>query len=144
MRTGDAGDPHEHATDMTHENIPTWDEDRPIYRQLTDEIVTRILNQTYREGELLPSVRQLANDFVVNPLTAARAYRELEEYTEPKRGIGLVVKQGVRELLLKRERARFLREEWPALRERLRALEIDIEDLLDEDSRRREGRDHES
>lgn len=119
-----------------HENIPTWDEDRPIYRQLTDEIVTRILNQTYREGELLPSVRQLANDFVVNPLTAARAYRELEEYTEPKRGIGLVVKQGVRELLLKRERARFLREEWPALRERIRALEIDIEDLLDEDSRR--------
>lgn len=144
MRTGDAGDPHEHATDMTHENIPTWDEDRPIYRQLTDEIVTRILNQTYREGELLPSVRQLANDFVVNPLTAARAYRELEEYTEPRRGIGLVVKQGVRELLLKRERARFLREEWPALRERLRALEIDIEDLLDEDSRRREGREHES
>lgn len=122
--------------DMTHEKIPTWDEDRPIYRQLTDEIVTRILNQTYREGELLPSVRQLANDFVVNPLTAARAYRELEEYTEPKRGIGLVVKQGVRELLLKRERARFLKEEWPALRERIRALEIDIEDLLDEDPRR--------
>lgn len=120
--------------DMTHEDIPTWNEDRPIYRQLTDEIVTRILNQTYREGELLPSVRQLANDFVVNPLTAARAYRELEEYTEPKRGIGLIVKQGVRKRLLKRERARFLREEWPALRERIRALEIDIKDLLDEDS----------
>ena len=85
------------------ENAQTWHQDRPIYRQLMEQIVARILDNTYREGEMLPSVRQLASDFVVNPLTAARAYRELEEYTETRRGIGLVVKDGVRELLLKRE-----------------------------------------
>ncbi|HEX6998583.1 MAG TPA: GntR family transcriptional regulator [Gammaproteobacteria bacterium] len=107
-----------------------WAQDRPIYRQLMEEIVRRILDQTYREGEMLPSVRQLASDFLVNPLTAARAYRELEEFTETRRGIGLVVKEGVRELLLRRERQRFLREEWPAVVERVRALEIDPKELL--------------
>lgn len=114
------------------QNVRTWDEGRPIYRQLMEEVVTRILNQTYREGELLPSIRQLASEFFVNPLTASRAYRELEEFTEPRRGIGLVVKEGVRELLLKRERRRFLQEEWPAVRERLSALELGLEDLLED------------
>src|SRR5512138_2016796 len=86
------------AGSMTQQ-IRTWDEDRPIYRQLMDQIVARIIDQTYREGDMLPSVRQLASDYLVNPLTAARAYRELEEYTETRRGIGLVVKEGVRDLL---------------------------------------------
>lgn len=108
----------------------TWDEDRPIYRQLMEEIVARIIDRTYAEGEMLPSVRQLASAYLVNPLTAARAYRELEEFTETRRGIGLVVKEGVREILLKRERKRFLREEWPAIRERIKALELDVEELL--------------
>ncbi|HEX7081980.1 MAG TPA: GntR family transcriptional regulator [Gammaproteobacteria bacterium] len=112
------------------QHIRTWDEDRPIYRQLMEEIVARIIDRTYREGEMLPSVRQLASDFVVNPLTAARAYRELEEFTETRRGIGLVVKEGVRDILLKRERKRFLREEWPAIRERIKALELDPHELL--------------
>ncbi|HEU4620057.1 MAG TPA: GntR family transcriptional regulator [Gammaproteobacteria bacterium] len=109
---------------------PTWDEHRPIYRQLMDEIIARIIDRTYQEGEMLPSVRQLASEYVVNPLTAARAYRELEEYTETRRGIGLVVKQGVRDLLLKRERKRFLREEWPAILARIEALGIDVDELL--------------
>jgi DNA-binding transcriptional regulator YhcF (GntR family) len=61
------------------DNVQTWHQDRPIYRQLMEQIVARILDNTYREGEMLPSVRQLASDFVVNPLTAARAYRELDE-----------------------------------------------------------------
>ena len=95
-----------------------------------ERIVERILDQTYREGELLPSVRQLANDFLVNPLTAARAYRELDEFTETRRGIGLIVKEGVREMLLKREQRRFLREEWPNVRERIKALELDPAELL--------------
>jgi GntR family transcriptional regulator len=112
------------------DNVQTWDQDRPIYRQLMEQIVARILDQTYREGELLPSVRQLASDFLVNPLTAARAYRELEEYTETRRGVGLIVKDGVRELLLKREQRRFLREEWPTVRDRIRALHLDPADLL--------------
>jgi len=112
------------------DNAQTWHQDKPIYRQLMEQIVTRILDNTYREGEMLPSVRQLASDFVVNPLTAARAYRELEEYTETRRGIGLIVKEGVRELLLKREQRRFLREEWPALRDRIKALDLDPAELL--------------
>jgi GntR family transcriptional regulator len=112
------------------QKTPTWDEDRPIYRQLMEEIVSRIIDQTYREGEMLPSVRQLASTYVVNPLTAARAYRELEEFTETRRGIGLVVKEGVREILLKRERRRFVREEWPAIRERIVSLELDVDELL--------------
>jgi GntR family transcriptional regulator len=107
-----------------------WDQERPIYRQLVEQIVARILDQTYREGELLPSVRQLASDFVVNPLTAARAYRELEEYTETRRGIGLVVKDGVRDLLLRREQKRFLRDEWPGIRARIAALDLDPAELL--------------
>ena len=108
----------------------TWHEDRPIYRQLMEEIVARILDQTYREGELLPSVRQIASDYLVNPLTAARADRELGDLTETRRGIGLVVKEGVRDLLLRREQKRFLREQWPVIRERIKALELDPKELL--------------
>ena len=112
------------------EIVQTWHQDRPIYRQLMEQIVARILDGSYREGEMLPSVRQLAGDFMVNPLTAARAYRELEEYTETRRGVGLIVKEGVRELLLKREQRRFLRDEWPKIRERIKALELNSGDLL--------------
>src|SRR5690606_30414908 len=114
------------------QHVRIWDEARPIYRQLMDEIVARIIDRTYREGEMLPSVRQLAIAYTVNPLTAARAYRELEEFTEARRGIGLVVKAGVRDILLKRERKRFLREKWHAIRERIRAVDFDARELLDE------------
>jgi len=114
---------------MAHD-AQTWDDDRPIYRQLMQQIVAKIIDQTYHEGELLPSVRQIASDYLVNPLTAARAYRELGDLTETRRGIGLVVKEGVRDLLLKREQKRFLREEWPLIRERIKALELDPKDLL--------------
>lgn len=114
---------------MRHD-AQTWDQERPIYRQLMEQIISRIIDQTYREGELLPSVRQIASDFLVNPLTAARAYRELGEYTEARRGIGLIVKEGVRDLLLRREQKRFLRDEWPVIRERIKALEIDPKELV--------------
>lgn len=112
------------------QKAPDWDDNRPIYRQLTEHVMARIIDQTYREGDLLPSVRQLAGEFLVNPLTVSRAYRELEEFTETRRGIGLVVREGVRKVLLERERKRFLREEWPTLKARIRALELDPEELL--------------
>lgn len=112
------------------DTVQTWHQDRPIYRQLMEQIVARILDGSYAEGQMLPSVRQLASDFLVNPLTAARAYRELEEYTETRRGVGLIVKEGVRDLLLKREQRRFLRDEWPKLRERIKALQLDPAELL--------------
>ncbi len=121
---------NEHTGQRMTKLAPTWSDNRPIYRQLMDEIIARILDQTYREGELLPSVRQLASDSLVNPLTAARAYRELGDLTETRRGVGLAVKHGVREVLLLREREKFLQEEWPALRERIRSLDLDVATLL--------------
>jgi GntR family transcriptional regulator len=111
--------------------IPNWSEDIPIYRQLMEHLVGRILDQTYPEGEMLPSVRQLASDYEINPLTVAKAYKELarDGLTDKLRGEGLVVRKGVREALLRRERNKFLKEEWPILRSRLKRLGIDIETL---------------
>lgn len=110
---------------------PTWIEDVPIYRQLMELLVTRILDQTYLEDEMLPSVRQLAQDCDVNPLTVAKAYKELsrEGFTDKYRGEGLMLRKGVRDILLRREKKRFMKEEWPVLRARLKRLGIDIRTL---------------
>ncbi len=112
---------------------PQWTEDQPIYRQLMDQLIARIIDRTYPEGEMLPSVRQLAGDYQINPLTVAKAYKELarEGLTEKLRGEGLVLVRGVREALVKRERNRFLKEEWPPLRARLKRLGIDLKTLSD-------------
>jgi GntR family transcriptional regulator len=111
--------------------IPNWSDDVPIYRQLMDHLVGRILDQTYPEGEMLPSVRQLASDYEINPLTVAKAYKELarDGLTDKLRGEGLLVRKGVREALLRRERNKFLKEEWPMLRARLKRLGIDMKTL---------------
>ncbi len=111
-----------------------WKNDQSIYRQLMDEIVAGILDQTYPEGSMLPSVRGLAERYDVNPLTAAKAYRELqrEGLVEALRGEGLIVRNGVRPGLMKRERARFLKDEWPGLRARLERLELDVRALYAE------------
>jgi GntR family transcriptional regulator len=114
------------------QTIHHWDEHLPIYRQLMELLIQRILDQTYPEGEMLPSVRQLASDFQVNPLTVAKVYKELarDSFTEKKRGEGLLIKKGVRAVLLKRERAKFLKEEWPQLKARMERMEIDVKSLL--------------
>jgi len=113
--------------------IPNWSDDVPIYRQLMGHLVGRILDQTYPEGEMLPSVRQLASDYEINPLTVAKAYKELarDGLTDKLRGEGLVVRKGVREALLRRERNKFLKEEWPVLRARLKRLGIDMKTLAE-------------
>ncbi len=110
-----------------------WIEGPAIYRQLMDQVIARILDQTYPEGRMLPSVRQLASDFDVNPLTAAKAYKELarDGLIDRLRGEGLVVARGARDSLLKRERARFFKDEWPHLRDRLRRLGIDMRALAE-------------
>lgn len=112
---------------------PQWNEDQPIYRQLMERLIARILDGTYPEGQMLPSVRQLASDCEVNPLTAAKAYKELarDGLIERLRGEGLIVAKGTRESLLRRERSRFLKGEWPNLRARLRRLGIDVRALPD-------------
>jgi GntR family transcriptional regulator len=112
---------------------PQWNEDQPIYRQLMERLIARILDGTYKEGEMLPSVRQLASDCEVNPLTAAKAYKELarDGLIERLRGEGLKVARGARDALLRSERSRFLKSEWPNLRARLRRLGIDVRALPD-------------
>ena len=112
---------------------PNWIEDVPIYRQLMDVLVMRILDQVYLEDEMLPSVRQLALDCDINPLTVAKAYKEFarEGFTERFRGEGLMLRKGVRDILLRRERNRFMKEEWPVLRSRLKRLGIDFQALAE-------------
>ncbi|MGH8258969.1 MAG: GntR family transcriptional regulator [Steroidobacteraceae bacterium] len=110
-----------------------WNDGPAIYLQLKGEVIARILDGTHPEGRMLPSVRQLASDFDVNPLTAAKAYKELarDGLIDRLRGEGLVVAKGARDALLKRERARFFKDEWPSLRERLRRLGIDMHALAE-------------
>jgi GntR family transcriptional regulator len=110
-----------------------WTEGPAIYRQLMDQVIARVLDQTYPEGRMLPSVRQLASDFDVNPLTAAKAYKELarDGLIDRLRGEGLIVAKGARDSLLRRERTRFFKDEWPQLRERLRRLGIDVRALAE-------------
>jgi GntR family transcriptional regulator len=112
---------------------PNWIEDIPIYRQLMELVVVRILDQIYLEDKMLPSVRQLAQDCDVNPLTVAKAYKELarEGFTDKYRGEGLMLRKGVRDILLRREKTRFMKEEWPVLRSRLKRLGIDLRTLAE-------------
>jgi GntR family transcriptional regulator len=117
---------------MTKTTKPNWNEDQPIYRQIMDSVIGRILEGTYPEGEMLPSVRQLAIEYGVSPLTAAKVFNELsrENLIDKRIGIGFAVRTGVRQWLMKRERRKFLEKEWPRLRDRLERLDIDVEDLL--------------
>jgi GntR family transcriptional regulator len=109
-----------------------WKNEQPIYKQLMDEIIAGVLDRSYPEGQMLPSVRGLAELYDVNPLTAAKAYRELqrEGLIETLRGEGLIVKEGVHAGLMKRERTKFMKEEWPHLRARLARLELDVKALF--------------
>jgi GntR family transcriptional regulator len=109
-----------------------WHSNAPIYRQLKERVVTMLLDGTLQPGDALPSVRQIAADFQLNPITVSRAYQALvdEELVETKRGLGMFVLVGAREKLLKSERAQFLKEEWPAVIERMNQLGINAIDLL--------------
>ena len=112
----------------------TWNDSIPIYRQLHQRVVAMILDGALNEGDPLPSVRQVAADFQINPLTVSKAYQELvdERLVEKRRGLGMFVIEGAREELLKSERERFLREEWPALYARLQRLGLDLKTLMRE------------
>lgn len=111
-----------------------WNDSTPIYRQLRDRVVAMILDGVLKQGDPLPSVRQVAGDFQINPITVSKAYQELvdENLVEKRRGLGMYVTDGAREALLKSERERFLREEWPALRARLSRLGLSLKQLMEE------------
>ena len=112
--------------------VYAWNDSVPIYRQLRDRVVAMILDSELKEGEAVPSVRQVAVDYQINPLTVSKAYQELvdENLLEKRRGLGLFVGTGARERLLGLERQRFLREEWPLLKARLARLDLDLGTLL--------------
>lgn len=108
-----------------------WNDNAPIYRQLKEEVIAMILDKRLQAGDALPSVRQIAADFQLNPITVSRAYQELvdEKVVETKRGIGMFVLDDARDRLLTSERERFLKEEWPATLMRMERLGLDLEKL---------------
>lgn len=115
-----------------------WNDSQPIYRQLRDRVVHMILDGVLKEGDPLPSVRNVAAENRVNPLTVLKAYQELvdEELVEKRRGLGMFVKAGARNRLLHGERQKFLSEHWPRVHATIQRLGLDPKELLDAVTRR--------
>jgi GntR family transcriptional regulator len=111
---------------------PKWNEDQPIYRQLRDRVVEMILEGALGDGDALPSVRNVAAEYRLNPLTVLKGYQELvdEELVEKKRGRGMFVMAGAQQQLLKDERQRFLKTEWPQVLASIERLGLDAATLL--------------
>jgi GntR family transcriptional regulator len=109
-----------------------WSDGAPIYRQLKDRVVAMLLDGILKPGDALPSVRQVAAEYQLNPITVSRAYQELadEAIVEKRRGLGMYVTEGASEKLLTSERDRFLQEEWPLVLERIQRLGLSLDRLL--------------
>jgi len=120
-----------------------WNDTQPIYRQLRDRVVAMILDGVLKEGDPLPSVRTVAAEYRVNPLTVLKGYQELvdEQLVESKRGLGMFVNAGARTLLLQGERQKFLADEWPRVHAMIQRLGLKAEDLLDSAAPRRPSPD---
>ena len=110
-----------------------WNDREPIYRQLRDRVVAMILDGVLKEGDPLPSVRTVAADYRVNPLTVLKGYQQLvdERLVETRRGLGMFINAGARQLLLEGERERFLAEEWPKVHATVQRLGLTLEELLE-------------
>jgi len=115
-----------------------WNDTEPIYRQLRDRVVHMILDGVLNENDPLPSVRHVAADYRLNPLTVLKAYQELvdEELVEKRRGLGMFVKTGARNRLLRAEREKFLNEHWPRVQATIQRLGLDPKELLEAAARR--------
>lgn len=111
---------------------PKWNDDLPIYRQLRDRVVAMILEGTLTDGDALPSVRNVAAEYRLNPLTVLKGYQELvdEGLVQKRRGRGMYVTDGARKQLLKDERQRFLDKEWPRIAATIERLGLDVDSLL--------------
>jgi GntR family transcriptional regulator len=109
-----------------------WNDSQPIYWQLKERTMAMILDGTLAEGDALPSVRTVASEFQLNPITVSKSYQALVDdgLVEKQRGLGMFVKTGARAQLLESERTKFLEEEWPALLNRIEQLGLDINELL--------------
>jgi GntR family transcriptional regulator len=110
-----------------------WNDNQPIYRQLRDRVVAMILDGVLKEGDPLPSVRNVAAEYRVNPLTVLKGYQQLvdEQLVESRRGRGMFINEGARKLLLAGERQKFLAEEWPRITEAIERLGLTPEELLE-------------
>jgi GntR family transcriptional regulator len=110
-----------------------WNDNQPIYRQLRDRVAAMLLDAVLREGDPLPSVRTVAAEYRVNPLTVLKAYQELvdEGLVETRRGRGMYINSGARAMLLQAERKRFLTEEWPRICATIRRLGLTPAELPD-------------
>jgi GntR family transcriptional regulator len=115
-----------------------WNDSQPIYRQLRDRVVAMILDGVLKEGDPLPSVRNVATEYRVNPLTVLKGYQELvdEQLVEKRRGLGMFVKVGAPNLLLQGERQKFLAEQWPRIHATIQRLGLKPEELLDAAAKR--------
>jgi GntR family transcriptional regulator len=120
-----------------------WNDGQPIYRQLRNRVVEMILDRVLKEGDALPSVRNVAAEYRVNPLTILKAYQQLvdEDLVEKKRGLGMFVKPGARNLLLQGERQRFLTEQWPRVYATIQRLGLSPEELMDRAASSGDGSD---
>ena len=109
-----------------------WNDNQPIYRQLRDRVVAMILDAVLKEGDVLPSVRNVAAEYRVNPLTVLKGYQQLvdEGLVETRRGLGMFINAGARSLLLQGERQKFLGEEWPRIYAIIQRLGLNAEELL--------------
>jgi GntR family transcriptional regulator len=109
-----------------------WNDSQPIYWQLKEQTVAMILDGTLAEGEPLPSVRTVASEFQLNPITVSKSYQALVEdgLVEKRRGLGMFVCEGARAKLIASERAKFLEQEWPATLNRIEQLGLSIDELL--------------
>jgi len=110
----------------------TWNDDQPIYRQLREKIVALILSGAFKEGDPLPSVRQVASDYQINHITVSKAYQELVdmELVEARRGMGMYVVQGAQQKLHNSEKEKFISTEVPALLARMRQLGVSKKELI--------------
>ena len=109
-----------------------WNDSQPIYRQLRDRVVAMILDGVLGEGDPLPSVRNVAAEYRVNPLTVLKGYQQLvdEQLVEKRRGLGLFINSGARNLVLRAEREKFLTEQWPGIAATSQRLGLTQQDLL--------------
>jgi GntR family transcriptional regulator len=110
-----------------------WNDNQPIYRQLRDRVVAMILEGVLKEGDPLPSVRTVAAEYRVNPLTVLKGYQQLVDdgLVETRRGLGMFINAGARSVLLQGERQKFLGEEWPRIYAIIQRLGLKAEELLD-------------
>jgi len=117
-----------------------WNDSQPIYWQLKERTIAMILDGTLAEGDALPSVRTVASEFQLNPITVSKSYQTLvdEQLVEKRRGLGMFVCDGAKKQLMESERQKFLTEEWPAMVNRIGQLGLDVDELLQSGSEKEE------